>query len=255
MKKFTKHLAAIAMALAVAVTAFVPVTAEAVPNYLKENTVYRTTTDSKSYSLSSIYVSGLSKSDTIKKSSVKTSNKKVVDLAYLEKARYGYESDYFDATMQGNSNDTCGYYIGLNLKKPGKATITFKVGKKKCTSKITVLKWENPLKTAKILGKNHAGRVKNSNMYRGLKTKSTQKNQTVSFATNKNWKITSVAVFQFEDVNETYNYEEHWSYSNAPKKKVSCNIGTVNKNKTYKITVNVTNTKTKASTYVDYYIN
>ena len=51
MKKLTKHLAAVAMALAVAVTALVPVTAEAKPSYNEKITAYRTNANASYTSL------------------------------------------------------------------------------------------------------------------------------------------------------------------------------------------------------------
>ena len=66
MKKLTKHLAAVAMALAVAVTALEPVTAEAKPSYNEKITVYRTNANASYTSSTSLYVGNLGKSDTIR---------------------------------------------------------------------------------------------------------------------------------------------------------------------------------------------
>lgn len=258
MKKLTKHLAAVAMALAVAVTALVPVTAKADPSYDTSKTVYRTNTSSTYYSYASIYVSNLGKSDTIKKSSVKTSNPKVVKLSYLDKNASSYETEYFTGS-NGYSSSSCSYTIGLSLLKAGKSTVTFKVGSKKCKTDITVKEYANPLKTANILGKNYAGKLKSQNYYNGLKAKSTQKNQTFTFEANKNWKITSVEVSKQEkvDKNSYYSstYTQRWSYYSSPKSKVSCGVGNIEKGKYYQVNVSMTNTKTGGSMTANFYIN
>ena len=259
MKKLTKHLAAVAMALAVAVTALVPVTAEAKPVYNEKVTVYRGNANTSYSSYSSLYIGGLKKSDTIKKSSVKSSNTKSVKLNYLEKSSSSYQTEYFSGS-NGYSNNYYSYYIGLNLLKPGKSTVSFKVGSKTYKSVVTVVKYENPLKTAKILGKNYAGKLKSQNTsYKDIKAKSTQKNQTFTFEANKNWKISSVEISKQEkvDKNSYYSstYTQRWSYSSSPKGKVSCGVGNIEKGKYYQVNVSMTNTKTGGSMTVAYYIN
>ncbi len=258
MKKLTKHLAAVAMALAVAVTALIPVNAEAKPSYDTSKTVYCTTANSTYYSYASIYVSNLGKSDTIKKSSVKSSNTKVVVVRYLDKSVNSYQMEYFSGS-DGYSSSSYNYTIGLGILKPGKSTVSFKIGSKKCSSNITVLKYENPLKTAKFLGKNYADKLKKQNYHYGLKAKPTQKNQTFTFEGNKNWKITSVEISRQEKVgsNSYYSttYTQHWSYYSSPKSKATCGVGTIEKDKYYIVNVFMMNTKTNGSMTVTYRIN
>lgn len=259
MKKLTKHLAAVAMALAVAVTALVPVTAEAKPSYNEKITVYRTNANASYTSSTSIYVGNLGKSDTIKKSSVKSSNTKSVKLNYLEKYHSEYATEYFSGS-NGYGGKSYSYYIGLSLLKPGKSTVSFKIGKKGYKSVVNVVKYENPLKTATILGKNYAGKLKSqSTSYKDIKAKSTQKNQKFTFEGNKNWKISSVEISKYEKVgkNSYYSstYTQRWSYSSSPKSKVSCGVGNIEKGKYYQVNVSMTNTKTGGSMVANFYIN
>lgn len=263
MKKLTKHLAAVAMALAVAVTALVPVTAEAKPSYNEKITVYRTNANASYTSSASLYVGNLGKSDTIKKSSVKSSNTKSVKLNYLEKYNSEYATEYFSGS-NGYSGKSYSYSIGLSLLKPGKSTVSFKVGNgsktKTYKSVVTVVKYENPLKTATILGKNYAGKLKSQNTsYKDIKAKSTQKNQKFTFEANKNWKITSVSVSKYEKIGKntyyTDTYTQRWTYFDSRKAKTTCNVGNIEKGKYYQVNVSMTNTKTGGSMTAYFYIN
>lgn len=262
MKKLTKHLAAIAMALAVAVTALVPVKVEAAPSYDRKVTVYHTTANTFDSSTTYLRVGNLNKSDTIKKSSVKSSNQKSVKLCFLQKSYYGYDTEYFSSGSKGYSSKSYSYYIGIELLKPGKSTVSFKIGDKKYNSTVTVAKYENPLKKATIFGKNYASKLDSENEYKELKVKSTQKNQTFAFEANKNWKITSVEVDKKDDIvyecGEYYGTttaSKNWLYSASPKSKVTLGVGNIEKNKFYQVRIDLTNTKTGGNLSVYYDIN
>lgn len=256
MKKLTKHLSAIAMAFAIVLTTIIPVTVEAKPSYEEKFTAYRQEVYANFTTSTYLYVSNLGKSDTIKKSSVKSSNTKSVKLTYLEKNYSGYEREYFSSQYKPNKGNYCSYHIGLELYKPGKSTITFKIGKKVYQSVVTVLKYENPLKYAKILGKDYAGQLKNQR-YTDIKAKKTQKNQVFTFEANKNWKISSVEIYRYEKVDTNYyssNYSQIFSYT-SPLTKTSCNVGNIEKGKYYNIMVNMYNTKTGGSITAQFEIN
>ena len=258
MKNLKKHFAAIAMALAVAVTAIAPVTAEAKPSYNEKFTAYRTDVRNAYTAYTDLWVGGLSKSDTIKMSSVKSTNTKSVALISLEKVYNGYETEYFSSGSKSHSSKSYGYYIKVSLLKPGKSTVSFKIGNKTYKTAVTVAKYENPLKTAKILGKNYADKLESQNAYKKLKAKSTQKNQTFTFEANKNWKINSVEVSKKEKAGEysyPVSYTQQWSYSSAPKTKATCSVGTIEKGTYYVVSISMFNTKTGGYLYVYYYIN
>lgn len=70
MRKLTKYIAALAMAVAVAVTAITPVTVEAKPVYPKKLTLYHSNANKNWGTYTSITISNLGKNDTIKKSSI-----------------------------------------------------------------------------------------------------------------------------------------------------------------------------------------
>lgn len=257
MKKLTKHLSAIAMAFAIVLTTIIPVTVEAKPSYEEKFTAYRYNSNISTPRYTWFYVENLSKSDTIKKSSVKSSNTKSVKINYITKNYSGYETDYISPSYKHDSSSH-NYCIGLSLFKPGKSTISFKIGNKGYKTVVNVAKYENPLATAKILGKNYASKLKSENSYDGIKSKSTQKNQTFTFEANKNWKISSVEFYKYKKLNKnSYStiYEQSWSYYDSPQNKAVCRVGTIEKGQFYEVGLTLTNTKTGGTMYTGFIIN
>lgn len=219
---------ALALVLTVVCAAFVPVTADAAVSYPKEQTLYMTSTSGNSYL--SFYVGGLKKSETIGKSSVKSSDKKICAPWYLERATstYSYKTQYYDGQKPySSSSSSYGYYIGLQAKKTGTAKISFKVGSKTYTSKVKFKKYTNPLKTVKISGVNNgnnvASKLKNSNYCSTLKLTKTTKNATVTVKPNSGWKVQSIEVYngQTGDTIRVSNYGTK-GVSNA-----TLNVGTL----------------------------
>lgn len=257
MKQLTKRLLAFAMALTLVCT-IAPLTAEAAPNYDKTQTIYMTAKDEMYSSVQAILISNLTKSQTINKSSIKSTNKNIVEPYYVNKMTntYSYEYKYMDSKLKDNKYSGANYYsnIGLRMKKKGTATISFKIGSKTYKSKITVKAYENPIKTANIAGikngksTNLASKTKNSN-YANLKLTSTKKNAVVKFTANSGWKITSVEVA--DEDNTVYRM----SNSDKPVTTASMNVGTLTKNKRVSVRVYFTNTKTKGTLECCYFIN
>lgn len=113
---------------------------------------------------------------SIKANSIKSSNSKVV-------SRYKYAISYND----------CPY---VTISKPGTATVSFKVktgGKTyNLKTKVTVVKYTNPVKTLKVGKTNYASKFKKSNGY-GL-TKKDAKSGKLQIKTKANWKITKIKI-------------------------------------------------------------
>lgn len=77
------------------------------------------------------------------------------------------------------------------FKKPGAATISFRIGKQVLRSKITVKEYGNPLSKFKIGKKNFLSRFSSSTEYNYF-YENPINNQTVSIKTAKGWKISSM---------------------------------------------------------------
>lgn len=238
MKQLVKKILCLSLALLVAITA-VPVTAEAAVTYSKNQTLYRTGTGT---SYSSIYVSGLTKSQTIKKSSVKSSNTSVAVPWYLEKSTssYSYKTDYYDSNIKpySNSDSSYSYYIGLQLKKNGTSTISFKIGSKTYQSKITVKSYVNPLKTVTITGvnggKNVASKLNKSAYNYDLKLTKTTKNAEVTVKPKSGWKIVSVEV----ENSDTGDYHRVYNYGTKGVSNATLKLGTLTKGKKVTLRIN-----------------
>ena len=252
MKQLVKKVFAAALALTVMFTMLAPVTAEAAVTYNKSQTLYRTSKSGTSYT--GIQVSGLTKSQTIKKSSVKSDKTSVAKPWYLERSTYSYKTEYFSSNMTGNDYNSYSYYIGLELKKAGKAKISFKIGSKTYTSTVTVKNYTNPLSSVTVTGvnsgKNIASKLNSSNYCYNLKLTKTTKNAVVKVKPKSGWKVTSINVenSQTGDTMSISNYGTK-GVSNA-----SLKVGTLTKNK--RVTLRITCVdKTGASVYMNYYIN
>lgn len=254
MKQSIKKILCLSLAFLIAVTAM-PMTAEAAVTYSKSQTLYRTGTGT---SYSSIYVSGLTKSQTIKKSSVKSSDTSVAAPWYLEKttSAYSYKTDYFDENMKpySNSSSSYGYYIGLQLKKNGTSTISFTIGSKTYQSKITVKSYTNPLKTVTMTGvsggKNIASKLDKSAYNYDLKLTKTTKNAVVTVKPNKGWKIASIEV-ENSDTGDSYRV---YNYGGKGVTNASLKLGTLTKNKKITLRINCQDAS-GTNLWCYYYIN
>lgn len=254
--KLTTKLLAMAVALAVATTA-APVSVEAAPVYSTEETLYRSNKSASSTSYTSISVSNLTKSQTIAKSSVKSSKTSVAKPYYLEKSTssYSYKTQFFENESWDNDykSTNYSYYIGLQLKETGTATISFKIKGIDATQKVKVIvkQYTNPVKSMKVSGisSDLKSKTKSQN-YTSVKMKKTTKNATVKVTPASGWKISSAEVY---DVNNQ-RYTRTYSYS-KPMSSATLNVGTLTKNKPYNIYVTFVNSKNGATITCSYYIN
>lgn len=254
--KFAAKLLAVAMAFAVAATA-APTTVEAEPYYSQKQVLYMTsTTADTSYRV--INVSNLTKSQTIAKNTVKSSDKKVAEPYYLQTSATTYSSktEYFENKDWNNSyNDKYySYYLSLKLKKAGTATISFKIkgidGTQKST--VTVKKYTNPVKSLKISGisSDLKNKTKSGSYVSGIKMTKTTKNATVKVTPAKGWKLSNVEVYDVTNDRTTKTY----SYS-KPMSSATLNAGTLTKGKQYRVTLDFVNTKDGGTMNCTYNIN
>lgn len=252
MRKVIRQAGIFFLAVILTVGAFAPVTAQAkVTGYTESINTYLNGKKQTGYGWIEVY---LGKSDTIKKSSVKTADSKVAKLYRFEKYTGSTEYEYFLKGYTSGKNSVYRYEIGVQLLKKGKTTVSFKVGSKTYKTKITVNAYQNPLKKAEILGKNYAGKLKDQNYYNKIKNTKTKKNQKFSFEANTNWKIGAVSVYEYEKGSYSSSYSRNWNYQSA-KSKVTLDVGTLTKNKYYAVELCMKNTKTGGSLWCYYRIN
>jgi hypothetical protein len=203
----------------------------------------------------SIYISDLSKNSEI--TNIKSSKKSVVGLDSYEKSSsvYTYESLSSD---EESSSGTDSYYsasIGFIAYKAGTSNITYTIGKKSYTTKVTVKKYTNPLETVEISGlkngksSNLKGLVDSDHTASGLKLKSDQKDATVNLVAKKGWKISYVDLYDSD-----YNFSESISSSEGLSS-VTLNPGTLKKDVTYTLWINVYNEENGGSITILYGIN
>lgn len=261
MKKVVKKMFVMAMAVTVATTAVPVVSVEAAVDYPTAVTLNRTSTKYETYS--SFSVDGLSKSTKIYPKTLKSTNKAVLVPWYMQKYYLGYESTTNYLDDNGNlSGDPSKYgysdyyaYIGFRTKKAGTATLSYKIDKTNCKTKVTAKAYKNPLKTANIAGikngssTNLASKLKNEN-YAYFNMKSKKNDATVKFVANSGWRITNVEV-ENKTSGTTYRMT---NYGKGVGSK-SLNIGDVKKTDVLEIEVNLTNTKDGTSQYCTFYVN
>lgn len=165
--------------------------------YDKEQLVYL----DNSSNWQSIYIYGLPKNQSLKKSSVKTSNSKIVKFDYItnSSSTSSRKTEYFEKGRKAESskNSDASASIDYSIKKAGKATISFKIGNKTYKTKVTALKYTNPLKSLTITGvkkgKNLAGEFKKSNLASAKVSKNVSK-AVVTAKAAKGWGISDIEV-------------------------------------------------------------
>jgi hypothetical protein len=235
MKKLTKKFAAFALALVTALTA-VPLTAQAAVSAPAKTTTYRTSKSTNYPELVQFTVSGLSKSDEVKK--VKSS-KASVATPYLIEYHSSSWSVEDDQTGGKDSGSNYNALIQSWIQKAGTTNISYTIGKKKYTTKVTIKNYTNPLESLKITG------VQNGTNLANLADKSTdpsplslsndQEDATISISAKSGWTITYAAL------------EGSTTYSVSPLNKglssATLRVGTLEKDSYYFVSVNLENTK------------
>lgn len=245
MKKMCKKLMGMMAALTLALT-MLPAVASARTVSMDARTIYMTP-GSTTTSIS-VYSSVSSK---VKKSSVKSSNSKVLKVTSLDNDTYKYEYEYFDGRDNYTSTGRSAY-ISLNALKAGTATVSFKAGSDKYTQKVTVKKYTNPLKTLAISGisggKNLASKA-NKTVQVPLKLSKTVKEAVIKVSAKSGWVITGVSG-RSQTNGSTYSFSNYTGVSS-----VTLKAGSMTKNKPYVVSVTMQNKKDKGAITVSYLIN
>lgn len=268
MNKIAKKIFGVALAAMMAVTTLSPMAVQAAdePQIEAPKTVYLSS--SKGTENAFIQVFNLKESQMVKKSSVKSSNSKVAKLNYLDTSisKYSGKTEYFQSGMEDSSynNSYNSNYIGLELLKAGKSTISFKIGSKSYSTDITVKKYTNPLRSVQISGissgKNIASKLKKRSDA-NLTLKKSAKNAVIKLKAKSGWKISNVSLARNKKVTygDSYSYYDRVdSYNYASSKgasSVSLRVGTLKGKQPYTVEVRMKNTKDGGSMDCYYFIN
>lgn len=149
--KNTRKLLSALLVVALLILSAVPAFAEPYVDTDPETIMWSTTEKTSSYYTTSIYIGNLTKKSTV--TDVKSSKPGVVSIDYIRKYNSASETTYFDPAKKENSNDYS-VYIGLKIKKTGKATISFKVDGKAYKKVVKAISYENPVKSLQVTGIN-----------------------------------------------------------------------------------------------------
>ena len=171
MKK-TKKLLTLILAVLLMVSIFPAVSARAASTSPKFDDEQYAVMLSKGQTYS-FYIGELKKNDKILKANIKSSNSKVASIYSVSRNKnISLEKNLEEKKGSNESKwENYNYNITIKMKKPGKTVISFKVNKKTYKATINVIKYSNPLKTAKItgLGKGNLASRLNKHHYTNFK--------------------------------------------------------------------------------------
>ena len=198
MKKSMKKVFALMIMAAVIMISAVPALAGI--TYDKTMTVYLTPSRNVGGFL---YVRGLTGSQRLKKSDIKSSNPSVaklgsVDYSTYKSNTYGESSTYIDKYSR----------IMFGCNKPGTSTISFKVGSKTYKSKVTIRKYVNPLSSLTITGINGGKsihRTFNKENECDYKFNKTVSNARIRAKARDGWYISALTIYHSGNRYSTYN--------------------------------------------------
>ena len=265
MKRSTKRILALAMALILALSIAVPVFA-ADGTVTPETGTQTTYMTSKNGSGTSVWVSLAtgSKKFTIKRSDVKVSAGTAGAKLYaFEKNydEYGWLQEY-DYSGSGkwetNSSDyvSYSYEAGLRVSSAGKATVSYKIGSKSYKTTVKVLNYVNPVKSITLKGvngsKSFASLTKEAAYTsKSLKLTADTKSAVLKVSPTKGWKITRAT---FEDETDGIS-RSIYSYNGKGMSSVSLSCGNLKASHTYWISVQFRNSSNGATLSVQYRVN
>ena len=187
---------------AVMLTTLLPVTAFAAISVPAKQTFYMSSL--KGYSYLEVEVDGMTKKQSIDTSSIKSSNKNIFEPVYIYHNKSSFTGTYlFD--KKTNKDTEVWSNINLEVKKPGTAKLTFKIGNKSYSSNLTFKKYVNPLKSITITGvnggKNFASKFKADS---NISMKGSSKKGSIKISAATGWKI-SRAFFNQNNNTENIN--------------------------------------------------
>lgn len=257
MKNIMKKFMGVILSLTLALTVIPAAAAEAAPSVPASQTVYKTSaTQSSTYGY--IYIQNLSKSSKITKSSVKSSNTKVLKPSMLTHSNYGNSSTHAYFNGQKDSKYSYNNYsaeIGLQLLKKGTSTVSFKIGSKTYKTKVTVQNYTNPIKSITITGIKSGSSTNLVNLTKkssnaSLKLTKTNKNVQLKVAAKSGWKINNI--YFYDNTNMSSYYFNSYS---KPVSSATLRVGTMTAKKPYRINITFVNTKNAGTITVSYDIN
>ncbi len=229
------------LVLLLSYVSYATTTVQAAPQVPNSMTYYLT---NKPY-ITNLTINGWYK---IKKSAVKSSNKKIVEI-----------NDVTRVEGKGGKSTS----IMFSIKKPGSSTISFKIDKKKYQTKIYAKKYKNPAKFISITGvkvgdeTNLASLLNKTSSFDKLKLDKTVKNPRIKVTVKKGWKISSL---NYQTLANNPNEESGNRYYKSPVSKAEMPI--FNKAKELKkdaggyfVEVYLVNTKDGAHLSLGYYID
>jgi len=249
MKKLTKKIFAVALALVCVFAVLAPASVQAAtkPSVPKSATVYLRGKNSGGYS--SIYIGDLKANSKI--TNVKSANKKYCTPYAVRTYFNNYENLY---NKEYGYSDYYGY-IYFDVFKAGKTKLTYKIDKKPYSTAVNILAYENPIKIAKITGKvkgkaatlNLSSKTKTA-AYNHIVNKKTYEDAKITIQANKGWKISYI---QSYDSGESVNVSKSVNGAN----KVTLKFGDLTAKKYGYIMVNMYNEITGGTMTVEYGFN
>lgn len=247
MKKLTRKLIISMLSAAMAFSAMT-ISASAAVNVPKSVTVYAN-------SSSNISIQGLGTAkNKITKSSIKSSNTNVAQPTALTTnvSTYSYKSEPLTKGGRGYSDSSSSNSQSIELwtNKTGTANVSFKIGSKSYSTKVTVLKYTNPIKSITLTGanggKSFAGLTKQMSNASVTLSKKTLTKSWLTVVPASGWKIMNVSVSSSRGSDPQY-----YSFnSNKPASKAVLGVGSVQKGGY--INISLLNTKNNASMYIYY---
>ena len=201
MKKAMKKMMALVLTAAVLATAAMPVSAA-----ISRPKTLATYLGPDGKGDDSINISGLKSDQSLTPENVKTSAKSVVGLEYINNSTHKTEFNYWSGE-NASGGTTRESTIGLILKKPGKSTISYTIGTKTYTTKVTVLKYVNPLSSLTITGINNGKTIHKKfakNKYATIKLPKTVSKARITAKARSGWAVKSLSVYNGR---KSYEYE------------------------------------------------
>lgn len=246
--KNTHRLLCALLVAALLILSAVPAFAEPYVDSDPEKIMWSTTEKTSSYYTDSIYIGNLTKKSTI--TDVKSSKPSVVSIDYVRKYKDTSETTYFDPSKKETYSSYYAY-IGLKIKKLGKATISFKVDGKAYKKVITAISYENPVKSLQVTGintKNLKSQFAKKNSAEATLTKNA-KAGAIKVTAAKGWKVNRI---YWEDYS---NYNDRgYSFGGDGVATASMGIPAMKKNTSYYMYVQFQNAELGVSQTVYYRI-
>ena len=262
MKRVCKRIITLLFAVLFVVGAAFPASAAgAITPATGTQTVYLTgpvSDDPYGYSYVYLLLASGTKKFAIKENSVTLSPGKTGAVKNrFEKYSYTYQyEDEYNYSTSGKwrkakySGSNCEYHLSLQVYKPGVATVKYKIGSKKYTTKVKVLPYTNPVKKITLTGVNGGGNfaaLTQKENYASVKLPADVAGSTLKITPKKGWKISYVR-FYTESGYREYNFGLKGIAS------FSVPVGAMRADSEYSISIEYVNSANGGSLYTHYWI-